>query len=211
MTCAKEGLMLSLAVSVYFHFLTCIECPLKVNKSLMFSYFENCLWTEWSLWFTDFSCLSCTSRNVLFPPRIKTYEITYKLLLIHGDLSNCFNGDVESLQNVMTLHVREVCRAAVIWKEKCRREKCHKRRKGPVRVKFPCAGCCVKCLVIAGCSEDAAGQGGERQVNYYTEREGWDALHSPLCPVVLGFQHREVWAKSARRWRRRTLHGPAPS
>lgn len=49
MTFAKEGLMLSLAVSVYFHFLTCIECPLKVNKSLMFSYFENCLWTEWSL------------------------------------------------------------------------------------------------------------------------------------------------------------------
>lgn len=38
-TRAKEGLMLLLDVSVYFHFLTCIERPLKVNKSLMFSYY----------------------------------------------------------------------------------------------------------------------------------------------------------------------------
>lgn len=50
---------------------------------------------------------------------------------------------------------------------------------------------------LPGCTEDAAGQGGERQVNYYTERERRDALHSPLWPAVLGFKHREVSAKDA--------------
>ena len=45
------------------------------------------------------------------------------------------------------------------------------------------------------CSGDAAGQGGERQVNYCTERGGQDALHSPLWPAVLGFQCGEGGAK----------------
>lgn len=95
----------------------------------------------------------------------------------------------------MTLHVREVWRAAITRREKCCREKCHKRRKGPMR-----SGSRVQAVVwsvcwLPGCSEDAAGQGGERRVNYYTEREGWDALQSLLWTPVLGFQAQRGFSK----------------
>lgn len=56
------------------------------------------------------------------------------------------------------------------------------------------SGSCVQAVVLSvwwlpGCSEGAAGLGGERQVNYCTEREGWGTLQRSLWDVRLGFQH----------------------
>lgn len=85
------------------------------------------------------------------------------------------------MRSGMTLRACQLWRPALIRKERCFREK--EPRGSSSRVQ----AVVWSVWWLPSHSEDDAGQGGERQVNYYSEREGWDALQCPLWPAFLSF------------------------